>query len=237
MLKKILHWLGIAKMPYVEQSLFKSFYVSIGGFYSQMQACRLATAIQETFDLSEECVRVEETFVKPVLRSVGKIKVKNQQSGIDVQGKEKTVCPFCRHTVVKGNFCTYCSKKLVRQCDCWVKKQKYNCGFSQCPGVKLELILSAGEITERKHRYDKQFKKIFINTSVNHKGTCDGLLNKKTPECSLQRLSVYVETKKELDKKLRDIPGGNKEIINKLYELFDEAIIDELIVAKKILEG
>ena len=48
--------------------------------------------------------------------------------------------PFCRHTVVKGNFCTYCSKKLVKQCDCWVKKQKYNCGFSQCPGLKLELI-------------------------------------------------------------------------------------------------
>ena len=43
---------------------------------------------------------------------------------------------------------------------------------------------------------------------------------------------VYVETKKELDKKLRDIPGGNKEIINKLYAVIDEAIIDELIVAK-----
>lgn len=77
-----------------------------------------------------------------------------------------------------------------------------------------------------------RIKKIFINTAVNYKGTCDGLLNKKTPECSLQRLSVYVETKKELDKKLRDIPGGNKEIINKLYAVIDEAIIDELIVAK-----
>lgn len=31
-----------------------------------------------------------------------------------------------------------------------------------------------------------RLKKIFINTSVNYKGTCDGLLNKKTPECSLQ---------------------------------------------------
>lgn len=41
-----------------------------------------------------------------------------------------------------------------------------------------------------------RIKKIFINTAVNYKGTCDGLLNKKTPECSLQRLSVYVETKK-----------------------------------------
>ena len=94
-----------------------------------------------------------------------------------MQGKETTVCPFCRHTVVKGNFCTYCSKKLVKQCDCWVKKQKYNCGFSQCPGLKLELIRSAGEIAERDRRCDKHIKKIFINTPVNHKGTCDGLLN------------------------------------------------------------
>lgn len=93
--------------------------------------------------------------------------------------RKTTVCPFCRHTVVKGNFCTYCSKKLVKQCDCWVKKQKYNCGFSQCPGLKLELIRSAGEIAERDRRCDKHIKKIFINTPVNHKGTCDGLLNKK----------------------------------------------------------
>ena len=140
MLKKILHWLEIKRTPCIEQGVFKSFYVSIGGFSSQMRVCRLATAIQETFDLPEECVRVEKIFVKPVLRSVGKMKVKNQQMGTDVQGKETTVCPFCGHTVVKGNFCTYCSKKLVKQCDCWVKKQKYNCGFLQCPGLNIELI-------------------------------------------------------------------------------------------------
>lgn len=75
-------------------------------------------------------------------------------------------------------------------------------------------------------------KKHFINTAVNYKAACDELVDKKMPECSLQRLSVYVEIKKELDKKLRDIPGGNKEIINKLYAVIDEAIVDELIVAK-----
>ena len=91
MLKKILHWLDIKRTPCIEQGVFKSFYVSIGGFSSQMRACRLATAIQETFDLPEECVRVEKIFVKPVLRSVGKMKVKNQQMGTDVQGKETTV--------------------------------------------------------------------------------------------------------------------------------------------------
>lgn len=235
MLKKILQWLDIKRTPCIEQGVSKSFYVSIGGFYSRMRAYRLATTIQETFDLPEECVKVEKIFVKPVLRSDGKIKVENQQRGTDMQGKETTVCPFCRHTVVKGNFCAYCGKKLVKRCDCWVKKQKYNCGFSQCPGLNLELFQSAGEITERDHRCDKHIKKIFINTSVNHKGTCDGLFNKKTPECSLQRLSVYVETKKELDKKLRDIPGGNKEIVNKLYELFDEAILDELNLAKDVI--
>lgn len=71
MLKKILQWLGIKKTPCIEQDVSKSFYVSIGGFSSQMRACRLAIAIQETFDLPEECVRVEKIFVKPVLRSDG----------------------------------------------------------------------------------------------------------------------------------------------------------------------
>jgi hypothetical protein len=70
-LKKILHWLEIKRTPCIEQGVFKSFYVSIGGFSSQMRACRLATAIQETFDLPEECVRVKKIFVKPVLRSDG----------------------------------------------------------------------------------------------------------------------------------------------------------------------
>lgn len=65
---------------------------------------------------------------------------KEMRLRLDMWERTTTVCPFCRHTVVKGNFCMYCSKKLVQQCDCWVKKQKYNCGFSQCPGLKLELI-------------------------------------------------------------------------------------------------
>ena len=71
----------------------------------------------------------------------------------------------------------------------------------------------------------------FIFTPANYEGKCDGFKSKEYPEFSLQRLSVYVETKKELDKKLRDIPGGNINLISKLYKDFDEAIIDELSLA------
>lgn len=71
MLRKILCWLGTKRKPCIQQSVSESFYIFIGGFSSQMRACRLATAIQETFDLPEECVRVEKIFVKPVLRSDG----------------------------------------------------------------------------------------------------------------------------------------------------------------------
>lgn len=75
----------------------------------------------------------------------------------------------------------------------------------------------------------------FIITAANHKGNCDNVSNREFPEYSLQRLSVYVDAKKELDKKLRDIPGGNIDVINKLYKSFDEAIENELILAKGLI--
>lgn len=78
----------------------------------------------------------------------------------------------------------------------------------------------------------------FKCTAVNYKGACDDTPKhpwKKFPEFSLQRLAVYVETKKELDKKLRDIPGGNCELICELYDILDEAIMDELALANNLI--
>lgn len=40
-----------------------------------------------------------------------------------------------------ANFCRRCSAKLRMVCDCWVKKQPYNCGQDQCPGYGLFKIL------------------------------------------------------------------------------------------------
>jgi len=83
---------------------------------------------------------------------------------------------------------------------------------------------------------EKSFNEFpFIITAANYKGNCDNVTSSELPEYSLQRLSVYVDTKKELDKKLRDIPGGNTAVINKLYKSFDEAIKNELILAKKLI--
>ena len=36
-----------------------------------------------------------------------------------------------------ANFCRGCAKKLRPVCDCWVKKEPYNCGQDQCPGYRL----------------------------------------------------------------------------------------------------
>ncbi|MDO4920961.1 MAG: hypothetical protein Q4E64_03920 [Phascolarctobacterium sp.] len=75
----------------------------------------------------------------------------------------------------------------------------------------------------------------FIFTAANYKGTCDvGILgqDKPLPEFSLQRLAAYIEAKKRFDKELRNIPGGNRDLISKLYEVFDELIMDEFKLAK-----
>lgn len=71
----------------------------------------------------------------------------------------------------------------------------------------------------------------FIFTSV--KTSDDDFNEKPVPQLSLQRMSAFIECKKELDNKLRSIPGGNLELIAKLYDAFDEAIMDELETANR----
>ena len=44
----------------------------------------------------------------------------------------------------------------------------------------------------------------------------------------LQRMSVFVETKKKLNARLMELPSGDLEKLAKLNKLFDEIIDDEL---------
>ena len=44
----------------------------------------------------------------------------------------------------------------------------------------------------------------------------------------LQRMSVFIETKKELNARLTKLPDGNLKKLAKLNKLFDEIIDDEL---------
>ena len=44
----------------------------------------------------------------------------------------------------------------------------------------------------------------------------------------LQRISVFVESKRELNKRLMELPDGNLEKLDKLNGMFDEIIDDEL---------
>lgn len=36
-----------------------------------------------------------------------------------------------------ANFCRICGKRLKSVCECWVKKEPYDCGQDQCPGYRL----------------------------------------------------------------------------------------------------
>lgn len=36
-----------------------------------------------------------------------------------------------------ANFCRMCGKKLRVVCNCYIKKEPYNCGQDQCPGYRL----------------------------------------------------------------------------------------------------
>ena len=44
----------------------------------------------------------------------------------------------------------------------------------------------------------------------------------------LQRMSVFIESKRELNNRLMELPGGNLEKIGELNKKFDEIIEDEL---------
>lgn len=37
----------------------------------------------------------------------------------------------------KSNFCIYCGSKLKKICNCWIKKEPYNCGEKRCPSYRL----------------------------------------------------------------------------------------------------
>lgn len=54
-----------------------------------------------------------------------------------------------------ANFCEKCAGKLKETCNCWVKKEPYNCGQDQCPGYRLfqmekQLQAKGGRMDEQK---------------------------------------------------------------------------------------
>lgn len=50
-------------------------------------------------------------------------------------------CKGCGADNPKGaNFCRKCGEKLRQLCDCYIKKEPYNCGQDRCPGYRLFLM-------------------------------------------------------------------------------------------------
>lgn len=47
-------------------------------------------------------------------------------------------CKICGHENKDDfNFCIKCGNKLKTVCNCWIKKEPYNCGHKKCPGYGL----------------------------------------------------------------------------------------------------
>lgn len=75
-------------------------------------------------------------------------------------------CPSCKAEIPdESNFCQYCSKKVRRICSCWVKNEPYDCGMSECPGLRLP-------ITEerKKRRLKAKLSKHHTASILNKKG-------------------------------------------------------------------
>ena len=55
------------------------------------------------------------------------------------------ICKCGKENRDGANFCAECGAKLVEVCDCWVKKEPYNCGQAECPGYRLFLLEKRAE--------------------------------------------------------------------------------------------
>ena len=67
--------------------------------------------------------------------------VKNPAVGAGLERRYTVKCPKCEaENDGAANFCRNCGTKLREICDCWVKKEPYNCGQGKCPGYRLFLV-------------------------------------------------------------------------------------------------
>lgn len=57
----------------------------------------------------------------------------------DEEGGEYVKCPHCgnNRVIESDNFCGKCGRKLKDFCNCWIKKDSYDCGEDSCPGYGL----------------------------------------------------------------------------------------------------
>ena len=47
-------------------------------------------------------------------------------------------CDTCNYiNEQSANFCVKCGNKIKKICNCWIKKEPYNCGSNKCPSYKL----------------------------------------------------------------------------------------------------
>lgn len=61
-----------------------------------------------------------------------------RQRGMIEDTAATTKCRNCGAEVSQtANFCPHCGFRQHDLCDCWIKKEPYNCGQSKCPGYRL----------------------------------------------------------------------------------------------------
>ena len=58
---------------------------------------------------------------------------------------EETKCNKCGCKNYNANFCERCGNKLKEVCNCWIKKEPYNCGEKKCPSYRLYKKIIVGK--------------------------------------------------------------------------------------------
>ena len=57
---------------------------------------------------------------------------------MNLNKEEEMECLKCKYKNSDyANFCVMCGSKLNEICNCWIKKEPYNCGKEQCPSYRL----------------------------------------------------------------------------------------------------
>jgi methionyl-tRNA synthetase len=63
--------------------------------------------------------------------------VQNNNPEVKANDYVAEFCPSCGREYHSGNFCGGCGRKMVGTCNCWLKKQPFNCRQTKCLGYML----------------------------------------------------------------------------------------------------
>ncbi len=102
----------------------------------------------------------------------------------DSENLTTSICEACGAENTKdANFCRMCATKLNPVCNCWVKKEPYNCGQDQCPGHRLLLAeMAIDQAKSTNGISDHDAKRLVELLNANYEGKPDIIITYRTDQ-------------------------------------------------------